>query len=447
MKKRYDDNEFNNNNYSGGGSYRGTGNDYPDDELPNTTGNGGVVDFGGGSTPPPSLPPSITPNLPPINIGDFRKPPIVGPIDNPFIPPDFGNPTPPRKKTNTILKVYQHFNVSEDIIDNVIRRVTYGMWSNNDSELVNFYTSSEQTGSDIGQYYWDIYNTNPALVTGSQVQFAISYGHINGGGSAPITENGMVVSESSVEPTKAIYAQYRNILLEPEDLKFTFANGFDSDDIWIINIERARLRYKMDPGNWLLHLSGSGGISGSIILTDDSNDRLDTNVSAGGRIFNVVRTDGSSFVSADTEPSGGLGLFYPDRGFIVLNPTAIQYYIGLSPITGSVSSIQGAANHKYLYQSLVDGAGFQARSEELITSTHYFVRVRNRDFNFSNNPTFYTSSDGSLRNKTFVGDPKTYITAIGLYDENNELLAVAKISKPIMKAFDREALIKVKLDF
>ena len=44
-------------------------------------------------------------------------------------------------------------------------------------------------------------------------------------------------------------------------------------------------------------------------------------------------------------------------------------------------------------------------------------------------------------------DPKTYITSVGLYNEDRELLAIAKLSQPILKSTSREALIKVKLDF
>ena len=60
---------------------------------------------------------------------------------------------------------------------------------------------------------------------------------------------------------------------------------------------------------------------------------------------------------------------------------------------------------------------------------------------------FFTGSDGALTNATFFKDPKVYITQVGLYNDNNELLAVAKLSKPILKSYSREAIIKVKLDF
>jgi len=108
-------------------------------------------------------------------------------------------------------------------------------------------------------------------------------------------------------------------------------------------------------------------------------------------------------------------------------------------------SISGSA----LYTNPVtsDPYGFYARNSEKITSTHYFVRVKNSEYNFSNNPSFVTGSDGQIAQATFIGDPKTYITTVGLYNDRTELLAVAKLSKPLLKSFSREALIRVKLDF
>ena len=94
-----------------------------------------------------------------------------------------------------------------------------------------------------------------------------------------------------------------------------------------------------------------------------------------------------------------------------------------------------------------DPYGFLARNSEKVTSTHYFVRIKNAEYNFSNNPSYTTGSDGLIQQSTFIGDPKVYITTVGLYSNQQELLAVAKLSKPLLKSFQREALIRVKLDF
>ena len=104
-------------------------------------------------------------------------------------------------------------------------------------------------------------------------------------------------------------------------------------------------------------------------------------------------------------------------------------------------------NSRKLFNAFNTAGGyFQARREEDIKSTHYFCRVNNRRYNFSQNPTYYTGS-GELTNPTYVTDPRTYITTVGLYNANSELLAVAKLSKPFLKTPAREAVIKVRLDF
>jgi hypothetical protein len=90
---------------------------------------------------------------------------------------------------------------------------------------------------------------------------------------------------------------------------------------------------------------------------------------------------------------------------------------------------------------------FRGRSAETISSTHYFVRLRNRDYNYSNNPTFRNPDDNTLRWTEFRTDPKVFITTVGLYNDTNELLAVAKLSKPVRKSYSEEVLLRVRLDF
>ncbi len=128
------------------------------------------------------------------------------------------------------------------------------------------------------------------------------------------------------------------MLLEPGDTIFTFDGAYDSDHIYVINIARARLKEQMDPGNWLLSLSGS---SGTFTFIDDSGQTLDPNVGKVGSIFNVVSgsltgISGSTIVNSQSVNFGGYGLFYPSLGIIILNPAAIRQTLGL--VSGSFSS-------------------------------------------------------------------------------------------------------------
>ena len=105
------------------------------------------------------------------------------------------------------------------------------------------------------------------------------------------------------------------------------------------------------------------------------------------------------------------------------------------------------ANAGRLYDAIVDGTSFTANSEETITSDFIFVRPRSSEFNYSENPSFISGSTGEVIYSSFINNPTTYITTVGLYNNNSELLAVAKLSTPLEKDFTKEALIRVKLDF
>ena len=345
-------------------------------------------------------------------------------------------------------EIFTRFDPAQDIVSNLRQTVSSGMWSGGVGTLTTFFTSSTQSSSN-GQYYYDLYKTDPASDSEAEVQLSVAFGDRNGSGSLGQTGN---------FPSKAIYSQYRNLLLTPGDSKFTFGGSVDGDRIYVLTTARARLREKMDPGNWELHLSGSVAITtgnqlghtGSFVkMIDDSGATTNPSVNAGGRVFNVVSgsiATGTAVTktAAASNPGGGLGLFYPDLGIIILNADLVS--VSASFTQGSASGVDGN-NAGQFYNSVKRGEYFVSRREEQLNTTHYFARATNQKFNFSNNPTFFTASDGSLVNPSFKNDPKSYITTVGLYNDSNELLAVAKLSKPILKSFSREAIVKVKLDY
>lgn len=354
--------------------------------------------------------------------------------------------------TNGIYKRFLEF----DKITNKVEVVTTGLWSGDTGSLQTFFSASDQSALD---YYVNVYDKDPATDTTGTVQFAIAYGHRHGSGSVSLEND-----DDSKLATKATYAQYRSILLDQDDTQFTFTSSsgdFNSDEIYVINVKRSRYRESMDAGNWSLELSGSNGWNTTLI--DDSGKKFSDSVGKAGRVFNVVsgslnlgsQAEATIAANFDGGTTGkGFGLFYPDQGLIVLNPEAITTAIGTSKDSGSnggASIYDGVAregqNHFLLYHAIKGGADFEARRTENVSTSHYFVRATNREFNFSNNPTFVTGSDGTFSETTFERDPKTFITTVGLYNDANEMIAVAKTSQPIAKSFDKEVLIKVKLDF
>ena len=242
-----------------------------------------------------------------------------------------------------------------------------------------------------------------------------------------------------------MYRQFRNVLLSPNTEKFTFTSAASTaDDFYFISFNRARMREKIDPGNWELHLGST-----PLKLIDDSGATNNPTVNEGGRVYNIVSGSletgtGVIKTAAVSQPGGAIGTFYPDLGIILLSASQLD-------ASASMASARSADafddNGMKFYNSMVTGNKVQARREEEITSTNFFCRVNNKRYNFSSNPTFFTGSDGALTQQTFFKDPKVYITSVGMYNDENELLAIAKLSKPILKSYSREAIIKVKLDF
>jgi hypothetical protein len=362
--------------------------------------------------------------------------------------------------------IYKQF-MDTDKITNKTQIVTTGIWSGDTGSLAAFYTSSTDVTSDLGKYYINVYNKD-TTASDSEVQFSLAYGDVDGYGAPTLTQD-----PTATSPTVAIYKQLRNVLLGPTDRYFSVYSGStpagsDLRNFYVININRSRYKERMDPGNVSLTLSGS---KGTVTLIDDSGG-TDENVTTAGRIYNMVSGSlniGAAATSSiqqkvDTYTQQGYGLFYPDLGVILLNPTALSASVGtingasLKPANSSIANVfhnnslssttyTGTSGSIALLRSIEAGDEFAARRTENVSTSHYFIRVNNREYNFSNNPSFVTGSSGQFIQGLFERDPHVYVTTVGLYNDAHELLAVAKTSKPVEKTFDKEIAIKVKLDF
>lgn len=362
----------------------------------------------------------------------------------------------PAGSFNTSKRVYTAFKVG-DVVEGGVEKVTRGLWSGNVGTLTTFFTSSAQSSTQK-QYYYEIFDGISTDVT-SESQFSVTYGHNAGSGS---------LGQNEDSPSNAIYSQYAQILLPDNQRVFTF-NEVASDQIYAINLNRARLKDRLDPGNFQLHLSTLNGDTfpniqhtGSSVTVNNSakvisliDDSGDTQQAATqiGRVYNLVS---GSINGGVYSPKTHYGQVYPEQGVIVLNADTLDTELAFNTVTGSnadgdnaykiYTSISGAASISENFDSNIS-YGFAARNEERVQSTYYFVRAKNGEYNFSNNPSYVTGSNGAFNQPTFANNPKTYITTVGLYNSNQELLGVAKLSQPILKSFSNEVLVKVKLDF
>ena len=318
------------------------------------------------------------------------------------------------------------------------------MWSTNALQLATFFTSSAQIAAGTGDFYYRVYDKDISTDSTAIQQFAIAFGDKTGRGTAPY--NASVAGKSS---TSTVYGQYRSLIFGDEDTDFTFQSQ-TSDYIYVITLDRARYKEKLLPGSFNLTLTV--GLS-KINLTDNSNTVSTVSYVDAGRIYDIISGSNGLPPTGKTglnAQSGSYGKFLPDVGIIVLNGTALNATYGSE---GGIGLPVGLANSKPtpsnltgFFNSIKTGASFKLQSEETISSNYVFVRVRNSEFNYSTNPSNITGS-GELRHDVMVNTPQAYITTVGLYNDNNDLLGVAKLSRPLLKDFTKEALVRIKLDY
>ena len=340
--------------------------------------------------------------------------------------------------------MYRDFTDNDTSTD--IGIVTSGVWQDGDSSITSFYTSSTQY-TNTGDYNIDIYRYDPSNNASASVQFGVVYGHREGSGS--LGTKGATGDRTSA----AIFGQFNSLINPPETTAFTFQSNTTAEQMYAVVLNRARMREAIETGGWEIHLGY--GATGKIKLIDDSsaNKGGNTNQRNFAPEYNVVSgtlvggTTINTAASAEDSTMGSYGTFYPSLGVIILNPKRLSGApLGLLTASGSNSDNR---NNRLIYNSIVSGSYFQMKRKEEITSTHYFVRATSNQFNATTNETFYTESISGVK-QVIAGlatDPKTYITTVGLYNDASELLAIAKLSRPILKSTSREALIKVKLDF
>ena len=366
-----------------------------------------------------------------------------------------------------------------------------------------------------GYYYLDVYPSLAATSSSNDLILSIAYGNKNGYGTSYDEYTNIKVS-----PTKAIYTQYVNAINNGEDFSVksqsTPASSVTSvslsSDFIVLSYNSQKIRDGIDPGQFQITLKND--VSGEYVrLIDDSSITTQSgsaayynlilgqyNETTGAATYNnytslptglLISSGTTDYAGAKSvaqyHPTTGIGLVFPKSGIVILNCEFLNDLLMASGGGGSASSnalitipSTGTANNArtyapaagtYLNNQLFKEAVYNAirttsssekmrvRRSEYVPSRHYFVRVKNRDFNYTNNPTFsYQRAQddqvtGEIRQRgdiiqtEFLTDPKVYPTSVGLYNNNNELVAIAKLSRPAQKTFSNELLIKVRLDF
>jgi len=203
--------------------------------------------------------------------------------------------------------------------------------------------------------------------------------------------------------------------------------------------------------------------SGSIILTDVGAASSLERSNYGGDVGNLVNSSNTSET---------LGLIFYQKGIVILDVDKICS--GTQLISGSINAVGNSTGKTLVSSNLVPGfitsasmddciehfaaVRFGSGSQTFLTfqnntqinSTLIFCRATADEFNFSSNPT-YTDTEGRV---VVIDDSQqglqkafSFITTVGLYDANEQLLAVSKLSRPVEKNDEKDLTMRIRLDF
>ena len=224
------------------------------------------------------------------------------------------------------------------------------------------------------------------------------------------------------------YDQDGNVLKFDRDGDLT--GGIKFNRCVFVNYSRLLYKDEIKKGNFSLEISRS---SGTPIILSDYGAENDYRVNSPAGEYGILYT-GSAAVAGT-----GQGLIYYQAGVAVIRANA-QVFDNAAEYTGSYS-ISGTADD--VREHWIDN-DFNNTTE--LNSTIYFCRASHNEFNYSTNPTYLSESQIRVKQET-TDNPVSYITTVGLYSADNELLAVAKLSEPLKKDPTNELTLRLRLDY
>lgn len=290
---------------------------------------------------------------------------------------------------------------------------------------VKKYTNISSGSIPLGGYWQTVFDGAPAASTSTPLlDFTFGY-HSSSGYNSPAS-----TSASQNEKIK-VYREMASSLLGDADAQFNI--GGNSAACFFVMIKRSLQKDELKKSSVAVNISQSGFV-----------DLVDTN--AATAFQQTIGGDYGYLKSGTTN----VGQVWYNAGVIVLG---VQNVFANDSIIWSGTVSLSAALSKTTIDSCVDGLRTKLNkvtfhNQTNLYSSLYFCRATNSEFNYSSNPTFV---DDTKRIRVTSGSnilqTRTYITTLGLYDANDNLLAVAKVNKPITKSPDNEATFKVRLDY
>lgn len=286
--------------------------------------------------------------------------------------------------------------------------------------------ASASAGADLGGYFQTVFDASPTSSFSSALM-DLTYGYSTGSSyNAPVT------ATSSQNEKVKVYRQMASALLGNPDSLFVVNNAPISEAFFVM-LKRNIQKDEVKKGATAVTVNGT------------SNKY---SISDSGAAVNFKQTVGGDYAPLKSG-SQEFGQIWYNAGVIVLSPSASW---SANTVWSGSKSLQNS-QYSGSINNLVDGLRLRmdrldVHNQTNLYSTIYFCRASNAEFNYSSNPTFV---DDNKRIRVTSGSnilqTRTYVTTIGLYDANDNLLAVAKLNKPITKSPDSESIFRVRLDY
>jgi hypothetical protein len=305
--------------------------------------------------------------------------------------------------------------------------------------------ASSSAGPALGGYWQTVFDSSPTSVQ-STALFDVTFGFSTS--SAYYAAAGLNATGSANEKVK-IYQEMASLLLGNNGSTFSIA-GSGSNECFFILVKRGIMKDELKKG--VISLILSGNYNGYVTGTDTG---------AASSYKQTVGGDYAPIFSGTSTSQGAeLGQVWYNAGVVVvpaknanlpwINVTATSgAWSGSNPagssLTGAIvdSTIDSLVNG---IRQRVDRINFQNQTN--LYSTIYFCRATNTEFNYSSNPTYVDASQRiRVTSGSNVLQSRTYMTKVGLYDANDNLLAVGSVNKPIMKSPDTESIFRIRLDY
>lgn len=289
--------------------------------------------------------------------------------------------------------------------------------------------ASGSAGIDLGGFCETIYDSSPTSSLSSPLM-DITFGTATGS-----LYNVAVTATSSQSDKVKIYRQWAAVLLGSPDATFTI-NATTRQEAVFIAFKRNLTKDEIKKG--------------TVSLTINSLAPTQYSASDAGASVNFKQSLGGDYAPLKYNGTGSeVGQVWYNAGVLVLHPDTTW---GAVPAwSGSKSLINMQASG--CINQIVDGVATHLEQISLNNQTNlqssiYFCRAFNNEFNYSSNPTFVDGT-GLIRvtSGSNVLTTQTYVTAVGLYDESDNLLAVGKVNKPVLKSPQTEAIFRIRLDY